>query len=243
MAKIKVFKFSPDYSKEITDFMQSVNIVSEGLFISDGKFGFLYKEKGEVGIGKDELINAVSAELSKAQKQFILQEGLERAYTDMVVMFRNRLEDFEVDFKKATEKTEAYKKSPAIPEEMRDSIAKHRLAMDEAKKMFKNSTTKDEKDRYLSSHAEIEANLNLILKESEKLQADHDTEANRLKDKATKVEVKILELKGKIKENKDFAEKAVEDREHAEVFIKSSMQLIRDIQAGEIDAKTKILKF
>ena len=72
MPKIKIFKFVPENAKAIEELLQTANILGEGLMITDGHLGIMYKDKGEVVTDKDGLINKVSEELIKAQKKFIL---------------------------------------------------------------------------------------------------------------------------------------------------------------------------
>lgn len=202
-AKIKVFKLAPEVSDEISEFMGSVKILNDGIIVSEGNIGIMYREKGEFGMERQDIAASISAELAKAQKQYALQDGLILAYTAMIPSLDAKVEET----KKAVDELNVQGKA-----------------------------AKENVDRLEKEYKQAKRAKN---DEAMKTLAAEHTEAVKLH---SELSTKSANLGGKYKtavikrdENKDFLEKAYEDRDHAEIFISTTRKQIEQIEAGEYD--------
>ncbi len=235
--KIKVFELKDENSKAISDFLGTVNVTQDGFLINNGNLGILYREKDNLGMERDQLAVAISGELSKAQKQFILQEGLCRAYTAMIKLFKERTEEKQKLFDiKSAELVEYNKKWDSVLEkEVLDGKARLGAMEKKYKGAGKLQKPALEKEAYELSQKmkPAEDKFNAYKKEFDAGKYALELEIGTLK-------LEIANLGGDIKENKGLLENSEKDREHAKVFITTTSQLIDDINAKKVDEEALV---
>lgn len=244
MAEFKIVKFTPESSEEITKLIQSVNLLAEPFFISDGYFGIMFKSKDETGIDKTGFVNEVSKEIVKAQKKYIQQEVLVRAYTKTVENLTKLGEEYKFGTDEATKALEEHQQNKDAfisPEtEKRHSEITSRLG--QLKDGFKKQS-REKKDEILKEVNTLEAELKPLVAEMEDGAKKFDAETTRLKLVASEVAVKMVNNSGELKEQKELKESAVKELEHALLFITVGTNTIADINNGTLDQKTNILTF
>lgn len=235
--KLKVFKMDEENSEGITKFLETVNVTQDGFMIGSGMLGILYREKDNLGMERDQLAVAISGELSKSQKQFVLQEGLCRAYSAMIDLYSKREAEKKAIFEAKEKELAEYntKWDGKLEQEVND--AKSKLGAMEKK--YKSAGKLDKAELEKQTFA-----LSQELKPLEEKLAAHKKEFDAgkytLELSLGEVKLEYANLGGLIKENKGLLETAELDREHAKVFIVSTQKLIEDIQNGEvIDAEVK----
>lgn len=246
MAKIKIFKFVPENAKEITELIQSVRILQEGLLISDGHLGIMYKEIGDVGMDKEEMVNPISGELAKSQKQFLLQTGLVRGYEALENKFTAIREAKKTEMDEANVKLTAHKELKTfVPVELSDDIEAKQKRLAEIKKLFtqkKNGILEPEKEKLLKEAQAIEEALKPLVKEAGEKQEAYEAETAKLQHVVSEANVAMVNASGKAKENREKKEQAIEDRDEAMIFIEVAMKFIGDIQAGTLEKDSGLLK-
>ena len=232
--KIKIFKMVPENSQEISDFMDTVKVMQDGILITDSNIGVLYRTKDDIGMDTDSLITAVSGELVKAQKQFVLQDGLVRAYTAVIAKFSgdHKAAQDEADAVKAELDAHIFGYNDALELE----VAELTRECDEIKAKHQNTPKKDKDIR--DGLLQMWNDKNNLLKEKtaefEAYKAEFDAKSNEISARMGGFAVKAANLMGEIKENNGLLETATHDREHARVFIGTTKQYMKELGEGSI---------
>lgn len=230
--KIKIFKLDPSNSEEASKFMDSVNVIQNGILLSQDSMGILYKDRDEVGMSRENLATAISGELAKSQNTFAIQEGLVRSYTDMIKHFSIQQKDAEQKGDEVQKELDAYMLTydKTLETEVSELLAKRKEA-----EIAHQQAPKPKKEELLKPIYDI----NEVLKELEpKLAAyktSFDAGVTELTNRMGIHRVDSANLMGRVKENNSFLEAAIDARDHAGVFIKSSKLYIADILAGNIE--------
>jgi hypothetical protein len=222
--------------EDVTKFLEGVNVTQEGFLINNGILGIVYRDKDDFGIGEDQMVLAISSELGKAQKQYVLQEGLQRAYSDMVV-FLNGKKDIKVKEREAKEAEIAELKGnkyAIIPEALEAKFLGLKEEMENLTKEWKELKIRSEKDAVLAKIQENQNVLKTTQGEYNEFITKYEQSIKKLEDELVFINSDIGDINGKIKENAGFADNSGQDRDQAKVFIKSSNKMIADIQAGII---------
>lgn len=240
MTKVKFFEMNgAGASEEVTKFLENVNVTQEGFLINNGILGIVYRDKNDFGIGEDQMVLAISSELGKAQKQYVLQEGLTRAYGDMVV-FLNGKKEIKVKEREAKEAEIAKLKDnkfTIIPEALEAKFMGLKNEMESLSKEFKGTKIRSEKDKVLEKIQENQKLLKVTQEEYNEYITKYEQAVKKLEDELVFINSDIGDINGKIKENAGFKENSEQDRDQAKVFIHSSNKMIEDIKAGVITQK------
>lgn len=249
MAKIQIFEFKPESAKAISDLLSSgVRVLQEGFFITDGNFGIMYKEADEFGLDKGEFVNPMSAELSKSQKQTILQEGLARAYGALEEKFTADMNKHKAELDASIEALEAHKiLGTFMPKEKLDALAEKSKRLEEIQNRFRNSKktkiAEEEKDALLKEAKELSDAIDALTAEKKEKDAEYNTETANLQTIVNANNVLMINVSAKVKENREKKENALADKQEAEIFTTVAAKFIEDIKNGEVDPATKLLKF
>lgn len=229
---MKVFNFDTASEKQINDFIAGVSVIKDGFMLQDGKMGILYKEKDEHGIGKEQMIMSISAELAKAQNQYVLQEGLVRAYGDMVTLFNTKRDAKQATLDGLRTKLEEYDGSYDKDLQFQfDTLSSNVSALE---KKHKNAP-KTAKEAILKEIYESGSKFKEVKESFEAYKTAFENGKAKMKNEINELTVEIVNLSGKIKENRGFVEAANDDREHAKVFVASCLKLIDNIDSGKIE--------
>lgn len=249
MAKIQIFEFKPENAQAISDLLSSgIRVLQEGFFITDGNFGIMYKEADEVGLDQSEMINPVSAEISKSQKQIILQEGLIRSNSAMEEKFKAEYEGHKTALDESIKALEEHKiLGSFMPKEKLDALTEKGKRLEEIQTKFRNSKKskipEDERDAILKESQTLSAEIDALLAEKKEKDAEYAAQTNNLQTIANANNVLMINTSAKVKEYREKKEDAQKDKEEAEITLQVSVKLLEDIKAGEVDPKTKVLKF
>lgn len=238
MVKIKTFVISPENSEEISDFMESVKVVEQGLIVSPGglfskaKISILYKDRDEIGLATPELVTAASGELAKAQQQFVKQEAIIRGSRAKIAHFEEELQRNEINLREAQgaedEVTKNFEESELNRTKLRleETLAELKKAHSSAKK--------EDKDSLLKSYGEFDQELKRILPEWEASKKEIDESLAFIAEKKTKYKVDIANCGGIIKQTKNEIEEATEHRNDAKIFIQTTKDFIEDLRDEEV---------
>jgi chromosome segregation ATPase len=239
MVKIKTFIISPENSEEISDFMESVKVVEQGLIVSPGgffskaKISILYKDRDEVGLSSPELVTATSGELAKAQQQFVKQEAIIRGSLAKIAHFEEKLKYDESHLKQANLAEEGLLKSFEEGE-----LNQQKLRLEEtlaALKQKHSTVPKAEKEEVLKSYGEFDQELQRILPAWEAEKKELDESLAFIAEKKTKYKVDIANAGGIIKQTKNEIEEAKEHRDDAKIFIQTTKEFIKDLQNNDVE--------
>lgn len=230
MAKVQIFKMTEENSELISKFVETHKITEQGILISEGTIGFIYRDVDDWGLSKQDTLSALSGELSKAQKQFHLQEALRRGYEAMVVYYTKKKNEVQAKYDgiiNSINELEEKKNKDLEGTEFEALTQKAKEIEAEYKKV-----PKDQKDALLEQlHAtnekikEVEPTVNSIIEDY------NNTNANLTKQLAEL----SGELKGlgiKVEENTEFAKGATQDRDHATEFIITTTAYIAEIEGA-----------
>lgn len=231
MTKVKIFEMTTANEEAISEFLTKVNVTQDGFLISDGMLGILYKDKDEFGMEDQQLAVAISGELTKSQKQYVLQEGLCRAYGDMVSLFTTKREVKVTLAKELEEKLTAYDET--WDKELEQKYLDMKSKIGELEMKHKKAP-KPQKEAILKELYEANKTFKELSDSFDEYKAKFEEGKKTLDSEMSEAKVALVNFNGKIKENKGLLEAAEEDREHAKVFIASSKKLIADIQSGSI---------
>ena len=229
---MKVFSFDRSSETQINDFISGVSVIKDGFMLQDGMMGILYKEKNEYGIGKDQMIMSISAELAKSQNQYVLQEGLVRAYGDMVELFTGKRAAKQATLDGLNTELTNYDGSWDKDLEFQFNTLSSNVAVLEKK--HKNAS-KTGKEAVLKEIYTANESLKPVKEAFETYKTAFENGKAKMKNEINALTIEIVNLSGKIKENRGFLEQSTEDREHAKVFIASCNKLIADIDSGKIE--------
>lgn len=231
MVKIEFFKISPENSKVISDFMDSVNVIQDGILISDGYVGIMHKTLDDIGMSNQNCITAVAGELAKSQKQFVLQDGLTRAYTGVISSFEAKRAEFdkgvaecqlELDKHNESYDDTLEKQVADLNEKIKENTVSHQQA------------PKAEKDAWLQKYVALNKELEELLPKYEAYRKEFDAKSSEISARMGSFAVESANILSEIKENSGFLETATKDREHARIFINSTKQYISELEAGTI---------
>lgn len=234
MTKIKFFKMSESNGPKVTEFLKTVNVTQDGFLVGKGLFGgvlgILYREKGDFGMERDQFAIAISGELAKAQKQYILQEGLMRAHEAMVDLFTGRM----IDWAHKIEARKAELANIKGDEELQGQVdtLKSNIQSLEAKH---KKAPQNEKEAILKEIFDIGEELKPLQVSLDKEKAMTAELKNGLEKIIGELTVERANLSAEVKQNQELYETAKKDREHAKVFIHTSNQLIKEIKSGEVE--------
>ncbi len=244
MAKIKIFAFKPENNEVISNFLQEVNVVSEGFFITDGHLGVMYKEKNEVGIDKSSFVTEVAKEVMKAQRKWINTEALIRAYTAVIAKCKETGEILKKEAEEIKQSLENHQanKDTFINPKTSARVAEITSRLGQINKDFKKASRED-KDKFLKETQELETELAPLNAEMKTFAEQFDAETKRLQAISAEIGVKTVNNQGELKENTELLETAQKDSAHALLFVNTGTKLIADIEAGTLDKKTNLLTF
>lgn len=246
MTKIKIFKFAPESDEAITNLIQSVNVIKEGFFISDGNFGIMYKEKGDVGMDPGAMTNPISGELAKAQEQYLYQLWIEKKSEAKENLYRGIYDGFKKEMDEANEMLTKHKESPFAPVELQETISTKQGRLDEIKALFrnkKNGVIESEKEGLLKEAQTLEAELKPLVAETADLQKKYDAETKRLEAVISTAHVNMVNASAKVKENRELKEKARdEDKREAISDILTATALIKEISNSIFNKDTNLLE-
>ena len=243
---MKIFPFTPEGAEAISEMIRSVRLLENGFFISDGNFGIMYRDGDDIGNEKESLINSVSAEVAKHQKQVLIQEGLIRAYTRMETIDFDRQEKFKAEIDEARILSDKHKALITfVPLAVSTDISKKKARIAEVNKTFqqkkKGAITEDERESLLKEVQTLEAELEPLELEAGKKQAEYDAEATRIKGIVGDAVTYKTEASKGVKDWKEKKELAVLDKQEAETFLETSMALVREVMNSDIDKATGLL--
>lgn len=235
--KVKFFEMnSATASEEVTKFLEGVNVTQEGFLINNGILGIVYRDKDDIGAGEDQFILSISTELSKAQKQFVLQEGLSRAYGDMVTFYNGKKEIKMAEKNEKEAELAELKENNGIviPENITGEVKKLTDKLADLKREFNSKKTREEKDKTLKKIQEVQTTFVPLQEEYKGYTTKYEQAIKKLEDELVFINSDIGDINGKIKENNGFKEASEQDRDQAKIFIISSKKMIEDIKAGLI---------
>lgn len=232
--KIKIFKMVPENSGEITDFMDTVKVLQDGIIVSDGAIAIMYKGKEDVGMDTDSLITAISGELVKSQKQFVLQDGLTKAYEGMIKKYSADHKDAQDNAD--TIQAELNRHMAGYDEQYEGDVNRLTAELQSItdKHQKTNKKEKDIREALLKQHQEKAAELKAATEKFTAYKTEFDAKSNEISARMGEFAVKAANIMADIKENNGFLETAEKDREHARVFIGSTKKYIKDLEEGKI---------
>lgn len=230
--KIQFFKLGHSLiSEDASKFMSSVSVIENGVIMGQEYVGILYKDRDDVGMAKENLVTAASGELAKSQKQFITQEGLVRAYKDMIVFFENQHKAAQVKADEAQKELDVYVQTydPSLENEMagltkdlQDATVKHQQA------------PKKDKEPFLKRIYEVNEKIKIVQPVYDKYKNEFDAKSNEISAAMGGFAVEAANVLGKVKEYQGFLDDAVAARDHAGVFIISTKKLIADLLTDQV---------
>ncbi len=225
---MKVFKLVEENSKAITDFLATVNVTQEGFLISDGNLGIMYRERDDWGMEKNQKLIHISSEYAKSQKQWLIQEGLVRAHGEMVALWTGKMEAKHALIDEKKEGLKAYELTFRTDLDEKYTAAKNLSTSLEQK--HKQAPKKD-KEPILKELYEANNMLKAIEPEYLEYRKGFDDGRTKLEAEITTLTIEAANFTGKIKESTELQAQAVEDREHAEVFMKTTEKFMAELQA------------
>lgn len=237
--KFKIFDFKPENAEEIGKLISSVRVMESGFFIMEGRFGIMYKEKGEYGVDNDSLINTTSGEISKAQKQVLTKQVEVNAFEKLIEFYKNKKENLVKQAEEARIKWEGF--VVEIPEELQSKIDELNQKSADLNREFQSLTKKDreKKDKILEQIKAIEDKLAPLRTEKENLTKAGDEQKAKLKDAYNQLNADVVNTSGDIKTHNNYRDEAIKDRAQAIAFVEASAVILKDL----MENKTKIVNF
>lgn len=244
MVKIKVFEMKSENSQVMSDFLNGVNVMQNGILLSENNIGIMYQDKDDVGMDVSGAISALNAELVKSQKQFVVSDNLANAYEGLIVKCeRENIKTQEavdlIEIKIATQNSIYFEKESVVKEAER--VTNHIKAAHK-------KANRVEKDELLKQYHEADKDLNakyeafaLFRKENEAVMAELNAELGPLKvDIANNTgEIKFLKSALYDRDVQNGAPAGViKAREDARMFIKTTMEKIEELKSNGLSFNT-----
>ena len=242
MAKIKIFKFAPESEKAINELLQTVNLLKDGIFITDNHFGLMYKERDEVGVERENMGNPVSFELGEAQKKFISQLSTEKYHEALEAKWTLVQDAKKKEADVAADALKKHRETPFAPVELQEKIQDLQGKIATLKKTHNKKGDKD-KETSLKEFTALEAELKPLLAESTKLQKEYDAEGERLNKIIGDAVSQMTVASENIKNSRELKEAAIQNKEDAIISIQTRTQFLKDLNEATFDKETNLLEF
>lgn len=231
--KIKNFAWTPENTQAINDFLETVNVLENGFIVSDGVVGILYKETDDVGMQTKQLVTALSGELAKSQKQFVLQEGLTRSYTAVIAYWealRGPVEQSVV-----TVKAELDTYMATYDPTMEKELATLKVQLDEKHQLWQRTPKSGgQKDAVLADWDTINKQIAELQPKYDEYAKTFNAGANEISARLGVVQIKSNEYLVEIQQNSEYLAGAMKDRDNARIFIGTTKQQIADVESGAL---------
>lgn len=232
--KIKVFKAGIDSSDAMSEFMGTVNVIENGILLTENSYGVLYKDKDDVGMSTSNLVGVLSGELASAQKNFIKQEGLVHGYQGMVDKFQAIADENKNKADEARKILDAHMSTFDI--ELQAKYDDIKGGMEKVKRAWQaTGKTNPKKAKLEEEYYELENKF----KEVDEIYSNYNKEftakTTELTNAVSLPQINMANALGKVKENKNFIDTCVDDRDHARVFIATTKALIQDLLDGKVE--------
>lgn len=239
MVKTKVFEMKPENSQVITDFLAGVNLMENGILVSENNVGFLYQDKTEVGLDVDGAVSVLTKELIKSQKQYITADNLINSYNAVIDLYKAQDKETQADIDLVEEKIATQK---AIYAEKESIILEAERVANHIKTAWKKAP-KSEKEKLLKEFGEAQKDLDAKRAEFVEFTKGHTVAMDKLNAELAPLKLQIANHSGEIKVmlghlyDRDTDPRggntgAVKSKEDASVFIKVTMKKIADLKAN-----------
>lgn len=241
MTKFAIFEFTPENAPKIEEVLRSGRIVEQGLFITDGKFGMMYRDKDDIGRDKEAMIGSVGDELTKAQASYLKEEATMRGHA----AFKKILEAEQNQYK--DEMDGANKELTYLNEHPEEHINPEKKAkLDELlakrseliKELTKSSNKKNlSEDQYKERRAEIKTLEDEIKPLEDEVKAEenaYEEKKKKLKNKMDTAVTRMTSISSDIKTQSNYYEEARLAKIQAEAFVQAAREVIELLKDSKV---------
>lgn len=237
MVKIKFFNLDNGaVSEEATAFMESVNVLDSGILLTQGHVGILYKDFGDVGMSTQNMVIAASGELAKCQKNFVIQEGLVRAYSGMIEGCEAKLKVAQDNSEKERVALDAYAQTYDSSFEVDLANLKDEL---KAAEVAWQQAPKAKRPELLKPIHLIGEKIKVAQPKFDAYKAQFDSGSSEISARMGTFAVEAGNIMGDIKGHSASLAEAIDAREHARTFIVTTKKLIADLTAETVEGLQK----
>ncbi len=240
MVKIKVFEMKPENSQEITDFLGGINVMQNGILLSENNLGVMYQDKEDVGMDVNSAISVLNTELVKSQKQFFVSDNLATAYETLIAKY----EAENVETQKNVDVIEAKIQAENTKWAEKEAIVKEAERVTNHIKLAHKKANRVEKDELLKQFHEANKELDIKYAEFAEFKKTNEHTMVSLNAELGPLKLDIANNTGEIKflkgalYDRDVQNQApsgvIKAREDARMFIKTTMEKIEELKANGI---------